>query len=64
MLSLAVALALGHHRIRMEYAPSGWMIGRWVSLAAVIAYLCAVIGYAVASRSGRAEGEAIATEGK
>lgn len=42
----AVALAAGRHRLRMEYRPSGFYVGRWVSLAAlaVFLWLCALRG--------------------
>jgi hypothetical protein len=48
---IAVPLGPGHHLLRLEYAPSGWVIGRWVSLAALIVYLGVVIGFAAARRS-------------
>jgi len=48
---MAVPLDPGHHRLRLEYAPSGWVIGRWVSLASLLVYLGAVIGFA-ARRAG------------
>jgi hypothetical protein len=41
----AVPLAAGWHRIRMEYRPAGFLIGRWVSLAAVGMYLAALVVY-------------------
>ena len=36
---MAVPLGPGHHLFRLEYAPSGWVIGRWVSLASLLVYL-------------------------
>jgi len=41
---MAVPLGPGHHLFRLEYAPSGWVIGRWVSLASLLVYLGVVIG--------------------
>jgi hypothetical protein len=37
----AVPLAAGDHRIVMEYAPPGYIYGRWISLAAALVYLVA-----------------------
>jgi hypothetical protein len=34
----AVSLSKGHHLFRMEYMPSGFLIGKWVSLISVIIY--------------------------
>jgi hypothetical protein len=39
---MAVPLAAGRHRLRLEYAPSGYVIGRWISLAAATIYLGAL----------------------
>ena len=39
---MAVALSAGDHSFRLEYAPPGYLIGRWISLAALIVYLLAV----------------------
>jgi uncharacterized membrane protein YfhO len=38
----AIPLAAGHHRILMEYAPEGFRIGRWISIAAAAGYLVAI----------------------
>jgi hypothetical protein len=35
----AVPLAAGRHRFRLDYLPIGFLIGRWVSLGAVVIYL-------------------------
>ncbi len=35
----AVPLAAGYHRLRIEYAPLGFAIGKWVSLVAAILFL-------------------------
>jgi hypothetical protein len=37
----AVPLQAGRHRIRIEYAPSAFRVGKWVSIASIIAYLAA-----------------------
>ncbi len=48
---MAVPLGPGHHLFRLEYAPPGWVIGRWVSLASLLVFLGAAIGLAVKRRS-------------
>jgi hypothetical protein len=40
---MAVPLRPGHHLFRLEYAPSGWLVGRWISLASVLLYISAII---------------------
>jgi hypothetical protein len=47
---MAVPLGPGHHLLRLEYAPSGWLIGRWISLAALLLYLAALIWWLLAAR--------------
>ena len=49
---MAVPLSAGHHAIRLEYAPSGWVVGRWISLGALALYLCAA-GWFLATRKVR-----------
>lgn len=39
---MIVPLAAGSHLIRLEYRPSGYTIGRWVSISALAAYLTAL----------------------
>jgi hypothetical protein len=39
---MAVPLSTGRHLIRLEYAPSGYLIGRWVSVTGLAAYLAAL----------------------
>jgi hypothetical protein len=34
----AIPLAAGHHRLRVEYLPSGFVIGQWTSSAAAILF--------------------------
>ena len=34
----AVPLTAGRHRIRIEYAPKGYRVGKWVSIASLVAY--------------------------
>jgi hypothetical protein len=48
----AVPLAAGRHRLRLEYLPTGFRIGRWVSLASVGVFLAATAHWW--ARSGRA----------
>ena len=40
---MAVPLGPGHHLIRLEYAPSGWIIGRWISLASLLIFVAAIV---------------------
>src|SRR5579872_2121253 len=40
---MAIPLAAGEHSFRLEYAPPGWLIGRWISLLSLIVYLFAVM---------------------
>ena len=42
---MAVPLAAGKHLLRLEYAPSGYVIGRWISLVALAGYILAVCVY-------------------
>jgi hypothetical protein len=37
----AVPLAAGHHRFRVEYAPVGFTIGKWISIVAFVLFLAA-----------------------
>lgn len=39
---IGVPLSAGSHLIRLEYAPSGYLIGRWISLTGVVAYFGAL----------------------
>lgn len=39
----AVPLAAGKHHFRVEYAPRGYTIGKWVSLASLLAFLAACV---------------------
>ena len=47
---MAVPLGAGHHQLRIEYAPPGWLIGRWISLATLLIYLIAVAIFLVRAR--------------
>jgi hypothetical protein len=38
----AIPLAAGRHRVRLEYAPSGFRIGRWISLLAALGFAVSV----------------------
>jgi hypothetical protein len=49
---MAVPLGAGHHLFRLEYAPSGWLIGRWISLASLLLYVAAIIWWRVGGVSG------------
>ncbi len=39
---MSVPLTAGRHLFRLEYAPSGYVIGRWISLASLVIYLTAL----------------------
>jgi hypothetical protein len=39
---MVVPLSAGKHLFRLEYAPSGYLIGRWVSLSAIAIYIFAI----------------------
>jgi hypothetical protein len=39
----AIPLAAGHHEIRMEYLPTGFRIGRWISIVAAAGYALALV---------------------
>ncbi len=43
----AIPLEAGHHHFRVEYAPPGFRIGRWVSLASLLFYGVAVVWWCV-----------------
>ncbi|MCX8092050.1 MAG: hypothetical protein N3I86_14145, partial [Verrucomicrobiae bacterium] len=47
----AIALAAGEHRLRLEYAPWGFAVGRWISLGAAAVGLAFLFGRAVLGRS-------------
>jgi hypothetical protein len=38
----AVPLAAGHHRLRVEYVPRGFVIGKWISIVASVLFVGAV----------------------
>jgi hypothetical protein len=41
----AIPLAAGHHKLRMEYSSKGFMLGKWLSLWTLIAYLGVLTWY-------------------
>jgi len=41
----AVPLIAGHHRLRLEYAPREFEIGKWVSIISVVLFLAAVVWF-------------------
>lgn len=49
----AVPLAAGHHRIVMEYAPPGYVYGRWISLAACVSFVAACGVWFVRARTAK-----------
>ncbi len=52
----AIPLEAGRHRVRLEYRPGGFLIGRWVSLVAVGAYLAVLAVYLIRRRKGARPG--------
>jgi hypothetical protein len=36
-------LAAGHHRLRVEYAPRGFEIGKWISILAAVLFTAAAV---------------------
>lgn len=49
-----VPLGVGHHVLKMEYVPSGFTYGKWISLASLLLYAGAVGFYAYRWRHARA----------
>jgi len=47
----AIPLSAGKHRILLEYLPTGFRVGRWISIASLALYLAAV-AWALAKRRG------------
>ena len=39
----AVPLTAGHHLFRLEYLPSGFLVGKWVSIVGLCTYLAAIV---------------------
>jgi hypothetical protein len=39
----AVPLGAGHHRLRIEYAPWPFEVGKWISIASCMIYLALVL---------------------
>jgi hypothetical protein len=35
----AIPLSQGHHHIRIEYAPVGFRVGKWISIASIFAFV-------------------------
>ncbi len=40
----AIPLTAGQHRIRLEYSPLGFRVGKWISIVAAIAFLTVLVG--------------------
>jgi hypothetical protein len=54
---MAIPLSAGKHLLRLDYAPDGYVIGRWISLGAIGAYLaCVAILWRVRRRSAVSRG--------
>lgn len=41
---IAIPVSAGRHELELSFEPRGWMIGRWVSLTAVIVFTAAAVG--------------------
>jgi uncharacterized membrane protein YfhO len=52
---MAIPLSAGTHLLRLEYAPSGWIIGRWISLASLLIYIAVIIWWLLDARHSREE---------
>jgi uncharacterized membrane protein YfhO len=35
----AIPLAAGHHHLRLEYQPAGYVIGKWVSIVSLVVFM-------------------------
>ncbi len=57
----AVPLTSGHHKILLEYQPTAFVVGAWVSVVSLLLYLAALVGWIV-GWGRRARGQA-ATSG-
>ena len=53
---MAVPLKAGEHTLRLEYAPAGYRVGKWVSLGGLSMYLIAAI-YCVVKRPRHSKGQ-------
>ncbi len=40
---LAIPLAAGHHHLRLEYRPLAFVVGTWITIAALFAYAVAIV---------------------
>ena len=47
---MAIPLSPGTHLLKLEYSPSGWTTGRWLSLTSLLIYLAFVIWWYVDTR--------------
>jgi hypothetical protein len=50
---MAIPLAAGSHLFRLEYRPSGYTVGRWISLGALATYLLALAIFLTRKRTAR-----------
>lgn len=57
----AIPLAAGKHRILMEYSPPGYRAGKWISIAALLAYGAA---WGAATRKPKADAKGAAADAK
>jgi hypothetical protein len=53
---MAIPLSAGSHLLRLKYAPSGWIIGRWISLVSVLIYVAAIIWWLLQGSPGKRTG--------
>lgn len=47
---MAIPLSAGYHKIRLEYMPTGFIVGKWISIASAVVYLILVIGVLIRER--------------
>jgi hypothetical protein len=48
----AVPLAAGHHRLRVEYAPPEFAIGKWISIVSCVLFVAGIVGARMRRQSG------------
>jgi hypothetical protein len=53
---MAIPLSAGSHLLRLEYAPSGWIIGRWISLVSLLIYIAVIIWWLLRARHSNEPG--------
>jgi hypothetical protein len=47
----AIPLSAGHHRLRVEYVPSAFTVGKWISILSAVIYIGVLVWYRKQSRT-------------